>query len=224
MPGIYITPVELPFVNFSHDGRWALGVVANGTQRELTLYLAAAASLRAGGRAALAQAVRRRGPGDRPGLPRQCAVPAVAPGVYGEDWYRAGWQASKPNTWQGTHGVNDPRVVVWMSTKTGARLQAASSRGKPVRLRLDWDAGHGVGNANRQRLEERADIYAFLLWQMGVSGLRGEAALCGHADESLRGRARLFGGVPRASPECERIEVPELVQAAGSAARRWRAC
>lgn len=48
MPGIDITPVELPFVNFSHDGRWALGVVANGTQRELTLYLAAAASLRAG--------------------------------------------------------------------------------------------------------------------------------------------------------------------------------
>ena len=69
-----------------------------------------------------------------------------------------------------THGVNDPRVEVWMSTKTGARLQAASSSGKPVLLRLDWDAGHGVGNTKRQQIEERADIYAFMLWQAGVAG------------------------------------------------------
>ena len=69
-----------------------------------------------------------------------------------------------------THGVNDPRVEVWMSTKTGARLQAASSSGKPVLLRLDWDAGHGIGNTKRQQIEERADIYAFMLWQAGVAG------------------------------------------------------
>ena len=68
-----------------------------------------------------------------------------------------------------THGVNDPRVEPWMSTKTGARLQAASTSGKPVLLRLDWDAGHGIGNTKRQQFEERADVYAFLLWQLGAA-------------------------------------------------------
>jgi prolyl oligopeptidase len=67
-------------------------------------------------------------------------------------------------------GVNDPRVEVWESTKTAARLQAATSSGKPVLLRLDYDAGHGIGNTKRQQFEELADWFAFLLWQMGVDG------------------------------------------------------
>ena len=71
-----------------------------------------------------------------------------------------------------THGVNDPRVEVWQSTKTAARLMAASTSGKPVLLRLDFDAGHGVGNTKKQQFEERADMYAFLLWQMGAAGFQ----------------------------------------------------
>ena len=66
------------------------------------------------------------------------------------------------------HGVNDPRVEVWHSTKTAARLMAATASGKPVLLRLDYDAGHGVGSTKQQVLQERADVFAFLLWQMGV--------------------------------------------------------
>ena len=69
-----------------------------------------------------------------------------------------------------THGVNDPRVEVWNSTKTAARLLAASNSGKPVLLRLDYDAGHGIGNTKSQALDERADLFAFLLWQMGQPG------------------------------------------------------
>ena len=69
-----------------------------------------------------------------------------------------------------THGVNDPRVEVWESTKAAARLMAATSSGKPVLLRLDYDAGHGIGSTKKQQLEERADIYAFMLWQMGAPG------------------------------------------------------
>ena len=69
-----------------------------------------------------------------------------------------------------THGVNDPRVEVWQSTKAAARLMAATTSGKPVLLRLDFDAGHGIGNTKKQQLEERADMFAFLLWQMGVAG------------------------------------------------------
>lgn len=61
-----------------------------------------------------------------------------------------------------THGFNDPRVPVWMTTKGGARFQAATASGKPVLLRVDMDAGHGVGSSTQQRQLESADIYAFL--------------------------------------------------------------
>lgn len=65
------------------------------------------------------------------------------------------------------HGLNDPRVDVWHSAKLVARLQAASQSGKPVVLRLDSQAGHGVGSTATQRDALAADIYSFLLWQMG---------------------------------------------------------
>jgi prolyl oligopeptidase len=67
-----------------------------------------------------------------------------------------------------TAGVNDPRVEVWHSTKAAARLMASTSSGKPVLIRLAYDAGHGIGNTKKQQLEERADMFAFFLWQMGV--------------------------------------------------------
>ena len=69
-----------------------------------------------------------------------------------------------------THGVNDPQVAVWNSSKTAARLMAASSSGKPVLMRLLHDAGPGVLGTRSQRLDESADLFAFLLWQMGVAG------------------------------------------------------
>jgi prolyl oligopeptidase len=70
------------------------------------------------------------------------------------------------------HGMNDPRVDVWHSGKTAARLQAASSSGRPVLLRLDPQAGHGMGSTASQRNAMSADIYAFLLWQMGKASLK----------------------------------------------------
>lgn len=69
-----------------------------------------------------------------------------------------------------THGVNDPRVEVWQSTKMAARLQAATStlpNANPVLLRLDYDAGHGIGSSRSQRNAELADVYSFLLWRFG---------------------------------------------------------
>ncbi len=65
------------------------------------------------------------------------------------------------------HGMNDPRVDVWNSGKAAARLQQAMPNGRPVLLRLDAQAGHGVGSTAQQRANERADIYSFLLWQFG---------------------------------------------------------
>jgi prolyl oligopeptidase len=65
-----------------------------------------------------------------------------------------------------TTGINDPRVEPWMSGKMAARLQAASSSGKPILLRIDFDAGHGIGSTKKQRNEELADVYAFLFQQL----------------------------------------------------------
>jgi prolyl oligopeptidase len=67
-----------------------------------------------------------------------------------------------------TTGVNDPRVDPWQVTKMTARLQAATSSGKPVLLRVDYDAGHGgIGATKSQHTALLTDQYSFLLWQLG---------------------------------------------------------
>ena len=67
-----------------------------------------------------------------------------------------------------TVGINDPRVDPWESAKMTARLQAATSSGKPVMLRADYAGGHGLIGATRQQAEESiADTWSFLLWQLG---------------------------------------------------------
>jgi prolyl oligopeptidase len=66
-----------------------------------------------------------------------------------------------------TTGVTDPRVAPFHVAKMAARLQAATSSGKPILLRVDFDAGHGVGSTREQQDKEAADTYAFLIWQIG---------------------------------------------------------
>ena len=66
-----------------------------------------------------------------------------------------------------THGFNDPRVNPWMSGKMAARLQAVNQGGAPVLMRVDFDAGHGIGSTREQVLAQYADIYSFLFWQLG---------------------------------------------------------
>ena len=64
-----------------------------------------------------------------------------------------------------TTGVTDPRVAPFHAGKMAARLQAATSSGKPILLRVEFEAGHGIGSTRTQQDEEAADTYAFLLWQ-----------------------------------------------------------
>jgi prolyl oligopeptidase len=64
-------------------------------------------------------------------------------------------------------GFSDPRVAPWQSAKMAARLQAATSSGKPVLLRVDYNAGHGYRSASAERALLTADEFSFLLWQMG---------------------------------------------------------
>jgi prolyl oligopeptidase len=64
-----------------------------------------------------------------------------------------------------TAGLNDRRSVVWQATKMAARLQAASSSGRPLLLRVERQAGHGIGSTRRQLDEELCDALAFVLSQ-----------------------------------------------------------
>ena len=66
-----------------------------------------------------------------------------------------------------TTGINDPRVDPWEPAKFAARLQAATTSGKPVLLRVDYSAGHGVASSHEQGLELEVDSWSFVLWQTG---------------------------------------------------------
>jgi prolyl oligopeptidase len=74
-----------------------------------------------------------------------------------------------------TAGMNDPRVDTWTPAKYAARLQAATSSGRPVLLRVEFEGGHGIGSTYSQAEAETADIFAFLFWQLGVPGFQPAA-------------------------------------------------
>lgn len=74
-------------------------------------------------------------------------------------------------------GMNDPRVAPWEMAKLTARLQAATSSGKPVLLRVEYAGGHGsMGGTKKQEHETLADEWSFLLWQFGVPQFQRPAA------------------------------------------------
>ncbi len=61
-----------------------------------------------------------------------------------------------------TTGDHDDRVVPGHSFKFAAALQAAQSGEAPVLVRVDTDAGHGLGKPVHKLIDERADVLAFL--------------------------------------------------------------
>ncbi|PYO76679.1 MAG: S9 family peptidase [Gemmatimonadetes bacterium] len=72
-----------------------------------------------------------------------------------------------------TTGINDPRVTPWEPAKLLARLQAATSSGKPVLLRVEYEGGHGgIAMTKTQWEQLLADQWSFLLWQFGVPGFQ----------------------------------------------------
>ena len=66
-----------------------------------------------------------------------------------------------------TAGINDSRVEAWQPAKMAAAMQEQPAPDRPVLLRVAFDAGHGMGLTKKQRAEETADTYSFLLWQLG---------------------------------------------------------
>ncbi len=69
-------------------------------------------------------------------------------------------------------GLNDPRVDPWQAAKMAAVLQADSSSGNPILLRIDAAGGHGIDNTKAQTVVLIADEYTFLLWNFGIPGFQ----------------------------------------------------
>ena len=65
-------------------------------------------------------------------------------------------------------GENDHRVNPMESRKMTARLQAANGSDHPILLRTTSKAGHGIGTALDERIEEGADVFSFLFDQLGI--------------------------------------------------------
>jgi prolyl oligopeptidase len=69
-----------------------------------------------------------------------------------------------------TVGLNDHRVPFWHSAKAVATMRAAWQDRHLALLRVDDDAGHGVGSGRDKTLALRADMYAFFLNRFGQPG------------------------------------------------------
>jgi prolyl oligopeptidase len=66
--------------------------------------------------------------------------------------------------------ASDSRVAPLHARKMAARLQAATSSGLPVLLRLETKAGHGAGKPLTKVIEEYTDIWSFVFLQLGLPG------------------------------------------------------
>ena len=67
-----------------------------------------------------------------------------------------------------TTGDHDDRVVPAHSFKFAAELQHCHKGDNPVLIRIDTNAGHGAGKPTSKRIEETADMFAFVFENTGT--------------------------------------------------------
>ncbi len=68
---------------------------------------------------------------------------------------------------------SDSRVDPMHARKMAARLQAATSSDRPILLRTESKAGHGIGKPVGKQIEDATDIWSFLFWQLGLETASG---------------------------------------------------
>ncbi len=68
-----------------------------------------------------------------------------------------------------TTADHDDRVVPLHSFKFTATLQAAQAGPAPILIRIETKAGHGAGKPQDKVIEERADMYGFLLRELKMT-------------------------------------------------------
>ncbi len=66
---------------------------------------------------------------------------------------------------------HDDRVVPAHSFKFAATLMSKPMN-KPILIRIDTKAGHGAGKPTTKLIEDAADMYSFIFWNLGVSDLK----------------------------------------------------
>lgn len=67
-----------------------------------------------------------------------------------------------------TTADHDDRVVPAHSFKYAATLQASDTGGAPKLIRIETKAGHGSGKPLAKQIEATADIYAFIMYNLGM--------------------------------------------------------
>ena len=67
-----------------------------------------------------------------------------------------------------TTADHDDRVVPAHSFKFAATLQECNAGPNPALIRIDSKAGHGGGKPLAKALEEQADIYSFIMYNLGM--------------------------------------------------------
>ena len=68
-----------------------------------------------------------------------------------------------------TTADHDDRVVPAHSFKFAATLQECNAGPNPALIRIDSKAGHGGGKPLAKALEEQADIYSFIMYNLGMT-------------------------------------------------------
>jgi prolyl oligopeptidase len=68
-----------------------------------------------------------------------------------------------------TTADTDDRVIPAHSFKFAAALQHAQDGSEPVLIRIETSAGHGGGKPTAKRIEEAADLWAFLVRNLDVA-------------------------------------------------------
>jgi len=71
-----------------------------------------------------------------------------------------------------TTADHDDRVVPAHSFKFAATLQEKQGCTNPVLIRIETKAGHGAGKPTAKIIDEAADIYSFLFYNMGITPLK----------------------------------------------------
>ena len=70
-----------------------------------------------------------------------------------------------------TTGDHDDRVVPAHSFKFAAELQHCHAGNNPVLIRIETNAGHGAGKPTDKIIQEQADKWSFMFWNMGYEKL-----------------------------------------------------